>query len=399
MRIGFYIDYIVPETTGGGSVFQSSIINEIKKYKSHHQIYVFYKSNHNIFGDIEGITFINLNNFINSSIVRVKKDLKYRIRKLLKKQKKQIHFAPESMLDDILKKYNIDLIYFYCVQYEKVSIPYIITVWDLAHCEHPYFPEVSITQWTFDARTKFYSSVLPKAARVVVGNSEGKRQICKYYNVNEDVVKTIPMITPSDVYTLEGDNSMLDKLNLEKNKFLYYPAQFWSHKNHIRLLKELKNLKDNKINLKLVFSGSDQGNQKYIESKTKELGLDNDVIFAGFLKREEVIALYKNAYALTYASYFGPDNIPPLEAMALNCPVICSEYKGSHEQLKDCALYFDGATGENFYESIIKLNNDNFKSQLIQKANKLALTYSTGNYVKKMFKIIDDFECYRECWE
>ena len=206
------------------------------------------------------------------------------------------------------------------------------------------------------------------------------------------------MITPSDVYNTQGDDSVLSSFHLEKNKFLYYPAQFWSHKNHIRLLKELKKLLEEGYDLKLVFSGSDQGNLKYVQRRTKELGLENNVIFAGFLPRNQIISLYKNAYALAYASYFGPDNIPPLEAMALGCPVICSEYKGAHEQLGDCALFFNQTTGENFKENIDKLKDEKCRAEIIQKGRTLAKNCSTENYVKKMFEIIDEFSYIRECW-
>ena len=382
MRVGFYVGDITPKEVGGGSVFQTNILNAIKNVDTKHEIYIFYKCKQDIFEDYKNINFVNL---------KAKKDFKYRIKKIL-----GIHTT--KLLNDFAKKYEIDLMYFFCVNYEKVDIPYFYTIWDLAHRENPFFPEVSTDNMAFENREKYYKQILPRASRIIIGNDEGKKQIIKYYSINEKLVETIPMMTPADVYTLSGDNSIIEKLNLTQQKYIYYPAQFWSHKNHIRLLKELKKLKEQYFNIKLVFSGSDQGNMKYIKRKTKELGLDDDVIFAGFLKREEVIALYENAFALTYASYFGPDNIPPLEAMALDCPVICSEFAGAHEQLQDCALFFNPMTGENFIESIKQLQDNNFRELIINKAKILAKQYNTENYVTKMFEVIDEFASIRECW-
>ena len=57
------------------------------------------------------------------------------------------------------------------------------------------------------------------------------------------------------------------------------------------------------------------------------------------MKRPELIALYRHALALTFVSYFGPDNLPPLEAFALGCPVITSAIEGVDEQLGNAALY------------------------------------------------------------
>ncbi|MFM6269445.1 MAG: glycosyltransferase, partial [Dolichospermum sp.] len=49
-------------------------------------------------------------------------------------------------------------------------------------------------------------------------------------------------------------------------------------------------------------------------------------------------SLYINAFSLAFMSFFGPDNLPPLEAMALGCPVIASKVSGSEEQLGNNAL-------------------------------------------------------------
>jgi glycosyltransferase involved in cell wall biosynthesis len=54
-----------------------------------------------------------------------------------------------------------------------------------------------------------------------------------------------------------------------------------------------------------------------------------------------MINLYDNCLALIYASYCGPENLPPLEAFARNKPVICSEYEGAREQLRKLPIFFN----------------------------------------------------------
>ena len=54
-----------------------------------------------------------------------------------------------------------------------------------------------------------------------------------------------------------------------------------------------------------------------------------------------MINLYDNCLALIYASYCGPENLPPLEAFARNKPVLCSEYEGSREQLGKAPVFFN----------------------------------------------------------
>ena len=51
-----------------------------------------------------------------------------------------------------------------------------------------------------------------------------------------------------------------------------------------------------------------------------------------------MISFYKYAVALVMPTFFGPTNIPPLEAFALGCPVITSNIYGIPEQVGDAAL-------------------------------------------------------------
>ena len=38
----------------------------------------------------------------------------------------------------------------------------------------------------------------------------------------------------------------------------------------------------------------------------------------------DLVALYRHAFALAYVTFFGPENLPPLEAFGLGCPVVAS---------------------------------------------------------------------------
>jgi glycosyltransferase involved in cell wall biosynthesis len=63
----------------------------------------------------------------------------------------------------------------------------------------------------------------------------------------------------------------------------------------------------------------------------------------GYMSTEELAWLYRHARALVMPTFFGPTNIPPLEAMAFGCPVAVSGVYGMPEQCGNAALYFDPA--------------------------------------------------------
>ncbi len=99
---------------------------------------------------------------------------------------------------------------------------------------------------------------------------------------------------------------MLAQFRLPPN-YIFYPAQFWSHKNHMRILRAILHLKQ-KYNLRLpvVFTGSDQGNESYIRQLVQTLQLDNQVFFLCHVSRPALRALYQNAFGLCYPSFLGP---------------------------------------------------------------------------------------------
>lgn len=386
MRIGFYVGEVQGEELGGGNTFQSSIIDDLINYSTTHEVYFYYKSDKNLFEGKKDINFVNMN---------FEQTIKYKKKLFFKRKKKT-----QATFNDLVLRDKIELVYFLSpFLYEKTEAPFVFTLWDLAYKKHSFFPEVSTQNDEYFNRDNFFSKILPLASYVVIGNNEGKNQICKYYNIDQDRIKTIPMPTPNYVYEKQGDDAILEKYSLEKGKYLFYPAQFWAHKNHIRLVKAMKKLKEQGSNLKFVFTGSAFGNQEYIKDKIEEYGLKNEVLFLGFVKKEEIIALYKNAYALTYASFFGPDNIPPLEAMALKCPVISSNTAGMEEQLGDCALFFDPKDENELVEKIKSLENKELRESLIKKGEVLAKNCRVENYIKKIFEIIDELVPIRECWK
>ncbi len=371
MNIGLFVDF-QKEKVGGGYVFEQNFIESLKHLHTIHKFFFFYFSNKRLFNDTHNITFVN--------IPKIKYfKLKDKIFKL------HIYL------------YDIRLMYYYTPAFYPVDLPYIATVWDLNHNDMPAFPEVS-RHGGFETRQAHYNRILPKATRIIVGNDTGKKEICKYYPVDESKVKTIPMFTPQDIFNLQPNENILKKYNLQKNSYIYYPAHFWAHKNHIRILKALKELQRRNIYLRCVFSG--MGSRlKYIKNKVNEYALENQIIFAGFVTREEVCALYKNALALTYASVFGPDNIPPLESLALGCPVIISNIKGHINQLGNHAIYFDTYNHIDLADKIEYLLNNPLSQDKKIEGEKFAKQLSSDNYVKKALNVIEELSPILECWE
>jgi len=306
-----------------------------------------------------------------------------------------------NRFEKLARSCEIGFLWFLTPAFIPVNIPYLATPLDLQHRIQPYFPEV-VEGGLWERRESFYSHHLQCASIIVVGTETGRKEIERFFQVPSERIKVLPHPTPRFVVEMAIDKKrdILKKYGIPHN-YLFYPAQFWSHKNHANLLLSLQILKQKyNIILPMVFVGSDKGNEKYIRKLISKWELSYQVHILGFVPREDMISLYQNAFALTYMTFFGPDNLPPLEAFALGCPVIASKVSGAEEQLGDAALLVDPKNPEQIADAIFNLyNSPDLRKILIDRGSKRAQKWTGHDYVRNIFSILDEFEAIRRCWK
>jgi glycosyltransferase involved in cell wall biosynthesis len=309
--------------------------------------------------------------------------------------------TPLERLEHIIQRKNLDLIWYMTPNGIPISVPFIATVFDLEHRKQPYFPEVSTMDWTWMERESNYDRLLPRAALVLTGTEQGKTEIIQYYHVNPALVRVVPLPTlplcpvpPSHAAAAVAKNHGII------GDFLLYPAQFWPHKNHVNLLLGLDELRrEHDLHPKLVLTGSDRGNRNHVHKLVSELHLSEQVFDLGFVSREDLTSLYARARAMVYPSFFGPDNLPPLEAFATACPVIAADVPGAREQLGRGALYFNPCDPRHIAAKIAEvLLNEGCRQQLVDEAMKIVRQRTPRAYISAVCEFLDGFEPIRRCW-
>lgn len=303
-------------------------------------------------------------------------------------------------IERVILREQLDVIWYLIPDGHPVSIPFVATVLDLEHRKQPWFPEVSYTDWTWTDREANFSRLLPRASFVITGTEEGKDEICRFYGVNAPNVAVIPFFAPP-VEALSADAiAAVRARHGIRGEYLLYPAQFWPHKNHIGLLKALEELDRTRgLRPSLVLTGSEKGNRDHVDEAIRTSGLDDRVFNLGFVSADDLKALYSGAAALVYPSFFGPDNLPPLEAYALGCPVIASEIPGSREQLGDAALFFDPMSPSEMASRIAAVLTDAaLRQRMVEAGHKIAVERPVANYAATMSTMMDRFETRRRSW-
>lgn len=280
-----------------------------------------------------------------------------------------------------------------------LNIPFATIVWDLQHRQSPWFPEVSrLREWE-DRESNFAS--LRRASIIITGTERGRDEISTYYQIPHDRIKVLPFAAPKfggDVSGIPPDAELLHKFGLPA-QFIFYPAQFWPHKNHVAALEACKIIRDREgWDLGVVFTGSDAGNLEYVRDYARRLGLERSTKFLGFVDPLEVIALYRRAFCLAFPSFFGPDNLPPLEAMSLGCPVVAADVPGAQEQLGDGAILFPPSDERSLANAVVSLRDPDKRKRLIAAGHARAASTSWDRYAQGIIESLDQFALVRRAW-
>jgi glycosyltransferase involved in cell wall biosynthesis len=376
VRVGIVIHRVPADSGGGYASFQATVADALQNIESKHRLF---RLNLGERADAHHRSATDI-------------DLRDRYGKDVSRQ---------AMIESAITDFNLDVVWFLNPNAVCLSVPFFATVWDLQHRLQPYFPELNRGDWTWHDRESTYLETLRRATRILTGTQVGKEEIIRFYGVYPGNVRVVPLPVPKFVTgALPSDTIDIRTKYRLPETYLIYPAQFWPHKNHVNLLLALEILKMRRsLSIALVLTGSDQGNRYYIEEFIRQKGLINQVYILGIVPQKDLIALYLDATALVYPTFFGPDNLPPLEAFALGCPVIASRICGAKEQLGDAALLFDPASPDELASALASLCEEpSLRASLVKRGLQQVSGRSGEDYVRRVCEILTEFEAIRRTW-
>ena len=129
-------------------------------------------------------------------------------------------------------------------------------------------------------------------------------------------------------------------------------------KNLITLIESFSLFKKQNPEFKLVICGKKGWLYEHIFQRVKELKLDKEVKFVGFIKDEDLANLYTNAFCFVLPSLYEGFGLPLLEAMSFDCPVISSFTSSLPEVGGDACLYFDPRNSSELAEKLPALGTN-----------------------------------------
>lgn len=308
---------------------------------------------------------------------------------------KHYSFEEQIKMPEILSREKPDLVHFphFNVPF-LYNKPFVVTIHDLLWHEQVGFEATTQSRWKYLIKYWGYRLVMRHAitgARaIIVPSNWVKQQLVKRFPLAEDKVKVIcegVVQSFKSLNKLGVESKLLEKFQVESEKYLIYTGSLYPHKNLKIVLKVLPEFPD----LKLVIASSRNVFRDRFEKEIEKKNLTDQVILAGFVPDEELSDLYRNAMAFVFPSKSEGFGLPGLEAMAAGCPVISSNAGSLPEIYGAAAAYFNPENKEELIEKIREIgDNRGYREELIELGKERAKLFSWEKCAEETVRVYEN---------
>ena len=151
------------------------------------------------------------------------------------------------------------------------------------------------------------------------------------YGVSSSNIILIPNGINPELYAYEDESLIRKKFSLGEEPFILFVGRLNYIKGPDLLLDAFLKIINSYPNYKLVFAGPDDGMQQILQEKTQLFGLDDRVLFVGFVNGNNKSALYHAATMLVIPSRLEAMSIVVLESAISGTPVLMTDCCGLDE--------------------------------------------------------------------
>jgi len=266
----------------------------------------------------------------------------------------------------------------------------VVTVHDLGFL---YFPE-SHTAFQ-NAYLRWSTRYNGRSAARVVADSEATRQdLIRHYQID---VGKIAVIYPGRDESIAQvtDTCILADLRARlglAERYLLYVGTLHPRKNLVRLVEAFAGaLPDLWPGTQLVLAGRKGWLHHEILASVRQLGLQNTVLFPGYVPKADLPALLSGAAAFLFPSLYEGFGFPVVEAMACGVPVVCSGTSSLPEVAGDAALLVDPLDTAALSQAIRRVvSEEPLRRSLVERGWQQAMRFSWGRCARQVLDLLEE---------
>jgi len=278
----------------------------------------------------------------------------------------------------LIKNYKPDIIHETYYQKDPIrtkKVKTVITIYDMIH---DLFPEKFSIH---DNLRELKKIAIKRADKIICISKTTRNDLLKIYKIDPANISVV-YLGPS--FAL---NTYADKYPIIAVPYVLYVGSRNGYKNFQNLLEGYANSSRLKSDLHLVCFGG--GRLKPAElTKMRALKLDLSKVIQISGNDAQLSNLYKNARAFICPSLYEGFGLSSLEAMALGCPVVCSNTGSLPEVVGEGAEFFNPYDIEHIAHSLEKVvYSDTRSSELVRLGLKIAKKFSWKHCAMKTYEI------------
>ena len=275
------------------------------------------------------------------------------------------------------------------------AVPVVSIVYDLQYRYYPQFFEAD----DYAARERNFKETCRLADRIICISEFVRRTVLENSSLIPDQVVSIPIRLAGRLPAPKPENigPILAKHGLHGDDFLFYPSNFWPHKNHSMLFTAfgMFRARHPESNLRLVCTGAPDGRMEVLRGASVKMGLGERISFPGYISDEEFAVLLASCRALIFPSLYEGFGMPILEAMAFGKPVLCSNLASLPEVAGDAAFFFDPKKPQEILQAVEEVVYRPQAADLLRKRGEVRVSQS-GDAERMAQEYLEEFRKARE---
>lgn len=253
---------------------------------------------------------------------------------------------------DLVWRLSADLLYcpFGATTWHCPGTPTLSVVVDLLHLD---FPD-SLSPGEREHRQAYFRKMASDADRFQCISDYGAGRLVEACGVAKDRVFRTYLVIGGRLQSGRSTRAPVGR------PYFFYPANFWPHKNHGRLLEAFADYRGKAADeaWDLVLTGFDSPECRQVLRRAEELGVDRHVRYEGHVGEARLEEIWASASALVFPSLHEGFGIPLVEAMCFGLPIICGRATCLGEVAGDAALFADPAQPEELSAAMLQMTRD-----------------------------------------
>lgn len=246
------------------------------------------------------------------------------------------------------------------------SVPMVLTVYDLTYFVLP------VEDAESQRARRSQRAAITRASWIICISENTRRDLLRLFPVDPRRVSVIPLAGPTP---REPRNELPQHPGVTGAYFLHVGLRH-SYKNFAVLLQAVASSPRLKSQFRIVAFGGPPFSSQEI-ARIRELGLDPTLVLHREGNDKLLERYYAHATAYVCPSLYEGFGLPPLEAMAHGCPVICSNRGSLPEVTADAALSFDPTNSAELAKALLAIaENPTLAAELRERGYRQAGKFS-----------------------